>query len=268
MLASSPTLLVSSASPLPRTSFAPASAAMSQTVYDALAVLLGGAAKRLYGAAPLRAFASELARCRSARLVAVALGWGSASSSSSVAPGSRGVEVMPARAGLQPRREGAAHRLIAVDAEPVDVRTVHRSKQHDERARHDQDDQSLPRGAGAGMVSRSLGWRTSGGGKTRHVKTPSLVLLLLDRVPVPRPSRSRDSSHTPRTRRTRVSGRVTQERKAHAAVTMGSPGVLGNLSCERRDDARAKCLPSTARVLFNLTSLPSTNSSPVPPTQP
>ena len=202
------TLLVSSASPPPRTSFAPvpapasASAVMSQTVYDALAVLLGRAAKRLYGAAPLRAFASELARCR-ARLVAVALAWGSASSSSSVAPGSRGVEVMPARAGLQPRREGAAHRLIAVDAEPVDVRTVHRSKQHDERARHHQDDQSLPRGAGAGMVSRSLGWRTSGGGKTRRVKTPSLVLLL-ERVPVPRPSRSPDSFHTPRTRRTRA----------------------------------------------------------------
>ena len=139
---------------------APAPPAMSKTVYDALAVLFGRATKCLHGAAPLRPFASELARCR-ARLVAVALGWGSASSSSWVAPGSRGVEVMPARARLQPRREGAAHRLIAVDAEPVDVRTIHRAKQHDERARQDQDDQSLPRGAGAGMVSRSLGWRTS-----------------------------------------------------------------------------------------------------------
>ena len=91
--------------------------------------------------------------------LAAATVWGSASSSSWVAPDSRGVEVMPARARLQPRREGAAHRLIAVDAEPVDVRTIHRAKQHDERARQDQNDQSLPRGAGAGMVSCSLGWR-------------------------------------------------------------------------------------------------------------
>ena len=129
-----------------------------KTVYDALTVLFGRATKCLHGAAPLRPFACELARCR-ARLIAVATVWGSASSSSWVAPESRGVEVMPARARLQPRREGAAHRLIAVDAEPVDVRTIHRAKQHDERARQDQNDQSLPRGAGAGMVSCSLGWR-------------------------------------------------------------------------------------------------------------
>ena len=141
--------------------------ATSQTVNDALALLLGRLSQRVYGfvpEGPVRGHARALP------VVPVSV----------VSPRPREHELVALRAALEVLTQAPTHGLVPAVPEPVDVRAVQRPQERDERAREDERREGPARAPRPAMVRRALRRRPLRGARGEAV---TAVLVPIARRP-------------------------------------------------------------------------------------